>query len=410
MIIVNLFKKIFHKEKDIHVKDIIWIKRYKNELELEQLETGHREGPCIVFKIKRNKIYVLICGSHMPKNEIFKYKLDKDIYSLDKTTYAYLGKLELLNKSQYIKTIAKLNDQDFNTLNKALYYYYINIKKIEKLKLKKIKFNITIGDIINYNNTLYYIFELDDKKYYCYKVFISKTDNRYSIILNDIIYNFNYIKVFEIDKNAKIKFINYANSNKQKLILIHKDNKLKELSRIDILERGKIIRYKRLYYYIYNEYKNNLIVFRLYNNYNNKLECVTINDKKYYSNLKEIIIYRNDYIKVVGTASVEEMDNIRDLKKVLKEEKKEDFEKRKIKPQIDFKYYVPFTIINDIYTLEKYVIVKREKNRITILPYPELDKIILYEIPNSDIKYNIQGKVTGLDKENLLIKLKNIEY
>ena len=274
----------------------------------------------------------------------------------------------------------------------------------------KLGFNIAIGDIIKYNNDLYYIFDIDDIKYYCYKVFITKTENRYSIILNNIIYNFNYIKVFEIPKNKKVLFINFANSNKQKLILVHKDNKLKELSRFNILERGKIIRYKRLYYYIYNEYKNNLIVFRIYNTYDKKLECITINDRKYYSNLRELIIYKNDFIKVIDTASIEEMDNIRDLKKVLKEEKADDFKRRNIKPQVDFKYYVPFTLINDIYTLDKYVIVKRDKNRITILPYPELDKVMLYEIPTSDIKYNIQGKVTGLDKENLLIKLKNIDY
>lgn len=312
----KLIKFLFGKSNlsFLNVGDIIWGKRYQTEEEKEQIEVGHREGPFVVIKKTRRKVYVLFCGGNKLKPiDTLRIKLSKDIYNFKKDSYVYVRNLILFTDNDYIKTIGKLTENDKNNIYKRI--YLINkYKKIIDISKKELQFNFTIGDIIRYKHDLYYIKSEEDNKFLLLPLNKSNKTNAFKI--NGIGYGFNFNGYKLIDKSKSIKLIDFTEEVIQNNISLYEKKILKEKVNDKVLNRGKVIYYQNNYYFIYGEYKGNLLTYKIYGSkINKKLFKITINNGMYFTDFKSIMQKVNKNMKIVKKASELECDEIRRIKK-----------------------------------------------------------------------------------------------
>ena len=192
----KFLKKLLKKSRlnNLKIGDIILAKRYKNDIEKNQINEGHQNGPFIIIKKKRNKVYALYCTS-ADYDDNDNYILLPNNYNLSKKTYIYTSKEYEIEDNQYIRLLDKLSKDDLNKINKIIYL---------KGKIKKIKYRFSIGDIIKYNNNLYYVFNVNKKFLQCYTIF-KKNNSKNPIIINDVIYYFDLYSNKQIKKIKKIE-------------------------------------------------------------------------------------------------------------------------------------------------------------------------------------------------------------
>lgn len=313
-----LIKKLLFKSNInfLNEKDIVWAKRYDNEKEKLSIKEGHRESPYIIVKTTKRKVYGIECTTNCNVKEsiISKYPLASTKYSFLKDCYANLERIVILNKYRYIKTLGKLEEEDLEKIKRAL--NVINNNEENKLYKKlKIKIDIfKVGDFINRDGTLYYISSTNKDYYKCKEVNKSpKSKNRFNI--NGEEYSIKISSEKQILKNQKITLINFANEIEQKKIKkFEEETKRKALKKC---QYGDLIKSTDdSLYYIYGEYKRDLLVIKVYENKINKkgLIKITIENNVYYTLFEKYIIKKSLDIKIVKIASLDERKYINKFK------------------------------------------------------------------------------------------------
>lgn len=295
-------KLISNKLFFLNVGDIVWCKRYKNELDKINIPEGHREGPYVILKKTNKYTYGIYCTS---KNNNCEEYIEIKSKDLKKKTYIKTLCMERLTFDQYIKNISSLDDITLNYIKSILLK-----SKLKNLKIFKCKYSL--GNIISLNNKLFYIYKKEKKKIYAFPIDKSEKSKN-PIFINDKKYSFNFEGSKIINKKDKIKFIETSKSIEYILYknLLHIKNKK------DIVKRGDIIKYKENYYYIYGEEGYDWLVYDI-NEEIKKHWLISVSNKLYYTNYIKNKIRKSLNIEKVLSAKESEMDYIRDLRKALK--------------------------------------------------------------------------------------------
>ena len=316
--IINTIKDFFYNSHldSLNIKDIILAKRYSTEEDKEKIEEGHQVGPYIVIYKKRKKVYGLECTSSdatSPPLLILKYKRKND-YSLDKDGYILMNKIVLLNNSRYINKIGSIDDDDLERIYKYIYLIKKRYELYKGLSKRKLQFSFNVGDIILYKKKEYYINKIDNDYYYTYPVHISKKGN-IVLRINNISYFFNFIKEIKIKKKNRIKLLNIANED-----MINNINQYINSERnININKpcRGYLINYNNHYYYIYGEYQDYHLVYRIYldSERTKGMHRIIINKGIYYTLFEESKIKKTDNLTIYRKAKELEMIQIKKIRK-----------------------------------------------------------------------------------------------
>lgn len=323
MNIKNFFKRLFYNSNldFLNEKDIIWAKRYDTEDEMLKIEEGHRESPYIVIYKRGKKVYALECTSNKSIKSLQLLKLEfkrKYKYNLKKDGYIFVGKLVLLNKERFLGKVGKIDDEDLNRIYKSIYLInkrYKN-KKVKYFPKVKLKFYYEVGDIILYDNKMFYINKIDDDYYYGNQVYESNKGKR-TIKINDISYSMNLEGNKKISKNSKIKLLNITDKDIQENIQFFINEQKKKKLTSKKLGRGKLILLNNEYFYIYGEYQDNLLVYKIYldRTMNEEMSKIYIKKGRYYTLFEESEISKKEDIIILREATELEMDDIKKLKK-----------------------------------------------------------------------------------------------
>ena len=359
--IFKIIKKFKERKKvNYEIGDIIWAKRYDNNIEMENIPKGHREGPYIIIGSTGRKYNCLSCSSQN-NNPIMQYKINKYKYGLNRDTYAYIANIHILSKKRIIKKLDKLDNEDLNDLYKQL--FVANNKYSLKMDINNIdfKFDYNIGDIILYYNQMVYIYDKDNAYLYGYITHRAK-ENQKGVYINDSKYFFLVNTVRKIPGDSNIKLIDKSRLEDVKAIQKYIEKEKVIIQNNSILNRGKLIKYNGNIYYIYGEHKEDLLLYKIYTKdqeISDKIK-IKINDNSYYTLFEEEKMSKYKKARIIKIAIEDEMTQISKQKKSFIMTNKENNKKVTIK----CKNYKEGKIIADNNTLERYVIIKRVGNKI----------------------------------------------
>ncbi len=397
MNLLEKLKNIIKIRKNIQEGDIIWVKRYKTKKEQTKIPEEHQTGPFVILKKGIFRIYALYGTTSykdFSKQSIY-FEISKDKYDIDKNTYVIARYIKIFKTKQFIRYIDKLDYFDFNYLKKLV---YLNQRKNKNNKLK-IKYEITKGDIVYYQDKYYYIYNKDDNYYYLMKVSKTSKDKDRVIKVGTTKYVFNYNDTIKVSKIEKLNLINSLNSKKQILFDIFKREYEEEKKLVGSIRRGDIIRYSNKHYYVYGEYKNNYLVYRIYfKSVPNSLK-IRIDDKKYYTKFESSEIGKNKNIVSIKRASLKEIDMI----KSIREEHKNIPNKKVIK--LISKEITRGSIISDIMGSIRLIVIKRDNNTLYCVDYYSKDKVIEITLVKNN-PYILEGRLNKYELFNLDVKFK----
>lgn len=384
----------------IEVGDIIWAKRYQNEVEKKAFPEGHREGPFIVLKKQNGKLISIEGTSVVPYKEYIdmNFYLKSDGYILNKETYFKLNKLHFINEYSFIKYMDKLKDDDqyklfrHIKLSQKVYYEGIN---------KTIDFNfpIQVGDIINYNNQSLIVLDTNTKNIVCVPV-KNHLDykNNTNLSFNSFI-NIDFSKSICIEINNDIKYVNAVSNKCIESILKLFEKYINSCKNIEITQRGSIILKEHKYYYIYGEEGQDWLVFEINKNRLKNFKQIEMGNIKYYTQFQETKISKKDSFTNVYLCLDEEKDKIKSIRRNYKESRK-NIETNKTLNCVSF--CVGDIIQSMNYKNKRFIIIKKCKKTYECL---SIDKIIdgIYD-PVLLIKTEVK-----LAKDNSIIGIKWLE-
>lgn len=293
---------------NLNIGDVILAKRYKTKKEKNKIKEGHREGPYIIIKKTKCRIYGIACTSN-PKAGSFS--LGKLNNNTNKNSYIICNKVQIINKNNYIRKICSIDNDKLNLVYKSLYLSLSNIK-IKNITKKDCKFICIKGDIIKYKNNLYYINSIIKNNYECFifNLKLKKVHNRNIFIINKNNYTFDYTKKYYLNINKKYKLFDFASSKEISTIEKYVNN-------IDISNKiTKVIKIDDILYLILEKYKDYYASIKLNeNNIRNSIK-VNIFSKDYYL-INDIKYFKNNNnYDIVGSIKLKTFNYI--MKKVLK--------------------------------------------------------------------------------------------
>ncbi len=397
MKLLEKLKNTIKIRKNIKEGDIIWVKRYQTEKEQAKIPEEHQEGPYVILKIGIFKIYALYGTTSykdFSKQSIY-FEISKDKYDIDKNTYVLAKYIKIFKTSQFIRYIDKLDYLDFNYLKKLV---YLNQRK-NKTNKPKIKYEITKGDIVYYQDKYYYIYNKDDNYYFLMKVSKTNRDKDRVIMVGTTKYVFNYLDTIKVSINEKLILNNSLNSKKQMLFDIFKGEYEDEKKLAGSIRRGDIVRYSNKYYYVYGEYKDSYLVYRIYYKTMPNSLKIRIDGKKLYTKFESSEIGKNKNIVSIKRASLKEIDMI----KSIREEHKNIPSKKTIK--LISREITRGSIISDIMGSVRLIVIKRDNNTLSCVDYYSKDKIIEITLEKNN-PYIVEGRLNKYELFNLDIKFK----
>ncbi|MBQ3021197.1 MAG: hypothetical protein IJD92_03130 [Bacilli bacterium] len=384
-------KKLSNELSNIEKGTIIYANRYDNEEEMEQIPIGHRRGSYLV--LGKNDNYLLcFTGTGVFPEKIRKYrflKVIKDIYDMKKETYFHLNNIEYINDERFLNTVDNLDKEDMITLNKHLsilknrgYYDKFDLN----ISLEDIECNV--GDVISFKSKLYFIIETNKESYKCIELTKNFIDDSFKV---DGLY-FNLNNIIDINKSSNIKLMNYVSGETLDNILSNINNYFIDLDNKKYVQRGSVVIYNNEYYYVYGEEGNNWLLFKLYNDFNEEYDELSISSKVFYTDYKNNIKLDKDCnIKNYILATEEEIDIIKDKKKHYKktlEYKKFKEEQEKKKQEYYNPYFKPGVIVMaKDFSRETYIIIDRDYDLISCISIKELDnnRIVIRDFSSSQI-------------------------
>ena len=347
------------ENSNIDVGDIVWAKTYRNKDELNGISRGHREGQYVIIGKNKNNYQVLFCNSQHKKFKI-KYKLSKDNYNMDRDYYVYLGKIDTISKKRIIRKLNFLNDYDLKKIYKLMYIY--NKKYSLNLDLTNIdiKINYDKGDVVKDGQQLFYLYNKDQNYLYGYLLHcINYNQNGIYIDDNKYMMSVHNSKKFVID--SSIELIDTAREEDYKKIQKYIEREMSISNQKKVVSVGKIIKYKNKYYYIYDEHRDDLLLYKLYilNEDGDKIK-LSFNNETYYTYFEKEKINKYKKIQIINSATDQE------IQEIIKQKGKYIISEKDVrnKSNIKHKEFVESKIIMDNNTMNKFVIVKRSGNKI----------------------------------------------
>ena len=372
----------------LNVGDIVWAKRYKNDLEKENIKIGHRESPYVVIKNDGKNVFVLQCTSN-PHQEIewkkLYYPLGRFNYKLSKSTYILCMFVYNLKEIQYVETIGHLSDYDLNQLKKQLTLIINSHFKIKpNIEKEYLDYKLGIGDIVLWDGYKYYIYDFDNDYLYVYRLrnYIKKNRN---ILINNTYYSFIFEKIEKLNINNNYLLVDTFNSGEIELINKYKEEYLNELKVSKSLRVGALIEYKNNFYYVYDLNDSFIYAYLVYTNEikSNKLANILINGGTYKTYFCKIYIekdkFNNNGYKVRRCALDEEIEynnkvaNLPIQNRI--KERKEDI----LKNQTEF---LPMMIIRNTNNQKYYLIISKEENVLELVNINNLSDAFYYEYDN----------------------------
>lgn len=377
--IIDFFRCLFFNSElgFLKEKDIIIARRYNNEQEKMRIEEGHRVSPFIVIYKSWRKVYALECSSSKSSKSNQILKLDfknKPEYNLTKGGYIYIGKMHLLNKSRYIKKVGTLDVADLNRIYKSIFLVKRRYKNIDSVPDKKLKFYFDIGDIILYGGRVHYIGMVNEEYYYLYEV-QGACKGRLIFKINDKSYSFNFKHCKKVSKKCNFRLLNIASldmvDNIKQIII----NEQQKVDTTKVVSRGKLVLFNEEYFFVYGEYKDGFLTYRIYldKDKKNDMHKILIEKKTHYTYFEEINLKKSNDIKVIKIASESEINSIKTLRKNVK-----NVTKGVGSPSIICKNYAPGCIMVNYETLDRYVILERNQNTIIYALINDLEKIYTF--------------------------------
>lgn len=394
----------------IKVGDIIWAKRYQNEIEKESIPEGHREGPFIVLKKENGKLISIKGTSVVPNEEYIDmdFYLNNDGYNLDKETYFKLNKLYFINEYSFISHMDKLKEKDKNKL-------FLHIKSSKKVyyvgKWETIDFNfpIQVGDIVNYDHQSFIVLDNNDKNIICVplKNHLDYKNNTNLEVTNFI--NIDFSKSISLEINSDIKYVNTVNNKCLQNILTLFQKYINNCKNMQTTQRGSIIFKDNKYYYIYGEEGQDWLVFEINKKGSQNASQLEIGNTKYHTNFEESKISKKDSFTNIYLCLDEEKDKIKNIRKKYKDLKK----KIETNGVLNYVRFGVGDIIQSInYKNKRYIIIKICKKTYECLCIEEIingiyDPVLLMK---TDVKLAIDNSIKGIKwlDENPEFELKYI--
>ena len=388
---------VFEKEKqtrinvlleNVQIGDIIWTKRYKTEDDKKNIPLGHDEGPALVLGKCRHG---LICSGGMgtiPRNMGLFYKFNPNDYQrLSKDTYFSIFKFDIIDDIRYIKTIGSAKKTDFEKMllkikrNKTVYCYFNDERYLIDLFLQ-------CSDIISYDNNKYIVLDILDDKILCLPF-----DYRGQVIKSRDLEKIDFSKITYLAQNIDYQIIDTINETLYKSILIKYRKYLDYLEKIKIPQRGSVIVKNHIIYYIYGEMGENWLVFDISEEEWEHFDEIIIGKKKFYTNYEGIVIDKKDKFDIIGLATEEEINQIKNGKKGYKHKnksKKTSTKKNKI--------YVGNIIEHRYYKGQRFIIIDKLDNDCYCCA---IDKIIegkfeIMQFNRKDIKESNNNSIEGI--------------
>lgn len=410
--IIGVLKKIINvKNNDLsflNVGDIVWARRYSNDLEKEKIKKGHQESPYVIIKKTKDEVYALQCTSN-PHEEIkwkmAYYPLSKLNYDIKKNSFINCTKVFLLKEIQFVEIIARLSEYDLNQVKKQLYLIKNSNFKVRPLiENKYLDFKISVGDVILYEGDKYYINSIDDKYLDTYKLKKHiKVNDR--VLIGNTYYSFVFNNIFKIKIKSKYSLVDAFNSGEVLIINNYKEKRT-ENKIIKSLRVGALINYKNKMFYVYEKNDESIKCFEVYSNIGSY--DILINGGRYKTFFASVSILleklnQNGYSirRCATTFEIEYNKNTFSLPK-----KKRNNYKNKILKGKDIDDYVPMVVLKDLNNGKYYLIIDRKDNIIELVNINDLGDTFYFEL---DKKYCTFEYYRVLSKEDFNMYLKKIK-
>jgi len=351
--------------KKINFGLLIFADRFKNEYQKKSFAKGHLRGPYIVVG-KTNTHLLCLKGSGKKDSNKKNYFLLNDNLYLNKDTYFYTGKIELLDEKRNIEELGKISNENINLLAKQLIIAKNkNQTKISNLKLPKITYGD--GDIIEKNNELYLIYNKENNILNGFKILEKKEpDNdrkENTIHINNTYYDLKFENLTSFSIDDKDLIIKDTVSKKQLKIILELMKKYYKKASTTSIERGCVIKKDDKLFYIYGEENQDFLTFELPLTITDSAQLLKVITKCFKN---ENSIPKNSVSKqdIIFKISDSEMEKIKTLRLNYKKNEKDSTKKKKSKalnlPEIVTGAIVKPKNLTD----ELYIVLYREKNTI----------------------------------------------
>ena len=244
---------------------------------------------------------------------------------------------------------------------------------------------------------------MDKEFYYGYRIHI-KLNCKEPIIINDTYYSFDIGGLKKIKKSEKLTIFDSIETNRIEIIN-NQINDYKKRKLDKTIKRGCLIKCQDNYYYIFDEYQDTFLAYKIYlSNYkDNSMLKIEINRGLYFTKFEEIKLAKSENLKMVRLAKEEEIEKIKNLKLNLKNEIKKL--KIKSKPVMMYQNIKPRRIIVDN-EQKNYLVIARKGNLIKCVDLDNLDNVIEF-ILEANSFYEIGEMISNYAYQNVIIKLKN---
>ena len=399
---------------DLRIGDCIWIKRYTKLKEKKKLSKGHQEGPAIIIKKTKTRVYALTCTSKpatvLTDNLYYIGKIDE---TYKKKTYVLADYVVLINKKNFLYKYDFITENQLNDIYKLMYYISTkqNIKHISKNDLK---YSYKPGDEVSYKDELYIIYDVD-KNYKCFKLGNMNATNTFKIGLKHFTVKFN--KIYKLPKNKNTilsEFISEEERIKIHNQLIREYKYYKQLNGY-IIQKGKN---KYLVYEKNDEYIKTLILYKQhiyptkFSNFSTNYEIKEFKVNTRYTKVRKINI--NKFNQVIDVIKKKEEEKVKQLEEEQRHERRQKAAE-KARETIN-KRFKKDKIIEDPNIMRKFLIVKRNKSQLYLLSLED-SKLLIFNVdslggtnPFRFVKEDLYEKLQSKIQWNNIKTNKNLNF
>lgn len=376
--------------------DVVWAKRYYKESERTKFREGHREGPFIIFK-KNNDGSALgfFCSTTPMTDDCITLENLEPVGLYRHTSILFM--LKPITKFTYIRYVSTLPSDFFEDLKRQL---ALHRNKQTKSFQPFSSFNIKpdIGDVVETpRHHRCYIYENTNNKgvKLAYPIAITKKNEPYDIMLNNIPYRFNFKASFGLNI-SNLNFMNFADNLQQEAIAkkaaIYNDRTIKV---------GTVCEDSTGLYYIFGEFKGNWQGYKLVINNNppskkKKIKddgraYIKINNQGYNIDLNPINIVSSSCIFQFNTTD-DERRMIKDLHNLYKSPSLSGSEIKFLK-----KFKKKAIIYNQCTRKYFRILEKIGNNSFLIEPLDSNDKPFQITIKDTKTEYRVNKSLTIYD-------------
>lgn len=426
MSIVELVKRIIEvKNNDLSflkVGDIIWAKRYKNEVEKQKIKYGHQESPYVIIKKEDNRVFALQCTSNPHQEAKWKmlyYPLGRLNYNIQKNTYINCIKVFELTEIQFVETIGHLSSYDLNQLKKQLFIIInSNSKTKPNIEKKYLNYKVGVGDVIIYNKIKYYIYAID--KWYLYLYQLSNNVKKNNILIGNTYYSFIFNKEEKIRRKNDLLLVDTFNTGEIELIKKYKEKiLLKNNESEQKLCVGTLMVYKERMYYIYDENETFYFCYQIYSNAIMKPNIADVLiDKGIYKtffasiDIEKEKLFNNGY-KIKRYASKSEIEYNKKARNLLKGDR--SIERKKLSSKnLRFQErtiddFIPMSILINENNKNYYLVIGKDDNVIEVVNINDLSDAFYFKLEQNNCPFKFYRILGKEEYEKYLKKINDLK-